>query len=98
MTEERKDKGKVISSFTILGCKTDVIETPDGKRHFEGDCIDKMAREKLASVFEEEAILRINPKVILEEPLPAVEPPAAPAVEPPAAPAVEPPAAPVAES
>ena len=68
MTEERADKGKVIESFTILGCKTDVIETPDGKLHFEGECVDKLARERLAAVFDEEAILRVNPKVILAEP------------------------------
>jgi len=76
MTEEREDKGKVVASFTILKCKTDVIETPDGKRHFEGECVDKLAREKLASVFEEEAILRINPKVVLGEPVtePVTEP------------------------
>ncbi|MBA7584346.1 hypothetical protein ES708_26299 [subsurface metagenome] len=67
MTEEREDKGKVVASFTILGCKTDVIETPDGKRHFEGECVDKIAREKLASVFEQETILRVNPKVVLED-------------------------------
>ncbi|MBA7553268.1 hypothetical protein ES705_45858 [subsurface metagenome] len=74
MTEERADKGKVISSFTILKCKTDVIETPDGKRHFESDCMDKKARDYFSSCFEEEAILRVNPKVILEEP--PAEPPA----------------------
>ncbi|MBA7684438.1 hypothetical protein ES703_92833 [subsurface metagenome] len=73
MTEERADKGKVISSFTILKCKTEVVETPDGKRHFESDCLDKKAREELAAIFEEEAILRINPKVILE-PEPEPEP------------------------
>lgn len=67
MPEEREDKGKVISSFTILKCKTDVIETPDGKRHFESDCLDKKARDEFASIFEQEAILRVNPKVILEE-------------------------------
>ncbi|GAI01410.1 unnamed protein product [marine sediment metagenome] len=72
-TEERADKGKVISSFTILKCKTDVIETPDGKRHFESECLDKHARDYFSSCFEEEAILRINPKVILGEP--PVEPP-----------------------
>jgi len=76
MTEERADKGKVISSFTILKCKTDVIETPDGKRHFESDCLDKKARDELAAIFEEEVILRVNAKVILEEIAP-VEPPAA---------------------
>ncbi|MBA7684435.1 hypothetical protein ES703_92830 [subsurface metagenome] len=74
MTEERADKGKVISSFTILKCKTEVVETPDGKRHFESDCLDKKAREELAAIFEEEAILRINPKVVLEEPAPEPEP------------------------
>ncbi|MBA7555193.1 hypothetical protein ES705_47846 [subsurface metagenome] len=67
MTEEREDKGKVVASFKILGCKTDVIETPDGKQHFEGECVDKLAREKLASVFEQETILRINPQVVLED-------------------------------
>lgn len=65
--EERGDKGKVIASFTILKCKTDVIETPDGKKHFESDCLDKKARDYFSSCFEEEAILRINPKVTLEE-------------------------------
>lgn len=79
MTEEREDKGKVISSFTILKCKTDVIETPDGKRHFESDCLDKEARDYFSSIFEQEAILRVNPKVILEEPAP--EAPAAPVTE-----------------
>jgi len=80
-TGEREDKGKVISSFTILKCKTEVIETPDGKRHFESACLDKKARDELAAIFEEEAILRINPKVVLED-IPPVEPPAAPAPEP----------------
>jgi len=74
MTEERADKGTVIASFTILKCKTDVIETPDGKRHFESDCLDKKARDYFSGVFEEEAILRVNPKVVLEEP-PSIEEP-----------------------
>lgn len=83
MTEERADKGKVVSSFTILKCKTDLIETPDGKRHFESDCLDKHARDYFSSFFEEEAILRVNPKVILEPaPGPAPEPVAEPAPEP----------------
>lgn len=67
LTEERADKGKVISSFTILKCKTEVIETPDGKRHFESACLDKKARDELAAIFDEEAVLRVNPKVILED-------------------------------
>lgn len=78
MTEEREDKGKVISSFTILKCKTEVVETPDGKRHFESDCLDKKARDEFAAIFGEEAVLRINPKVLLEDTPPAAlaEPPA----------------------
>ena len=79
MTEEREDKGKVISSFTILKCKTEVIETPDGKRHFESECLSKEARDHLAAVFEEEAILRVNPKMVLEDTPPAE--PAAPVTE-----------------
>jgi len=74
MTEERADKGKVIGSFTILKCKTDLIETPDGKKHFESECLDKKARDELAAIFEEEVILRVNPKIILEETPPIVEP------------------------
>jgi len=74
MPEERADKGKVISSFTILKCKTDVIETPDGKRHFESDCLDKEARDYFSSIFEQEAVMRINPKVTLEEPKPEPKP------------------------
>ncbi len=77
MTEERADKGKVVSSFTILKCKTDLIETPDGKRHFESECMDKQARDYFSSFFEEEAVLRVNPKAILE-PEPPVEPPVVP--------------------
>jgi len=80
VTEEQK--GKVISSFTILGCKTDVIEDSEGKRHFESECLSKEARDKFASIFEQEAILRVNPKVVLEE-IPPVAPPAAtPVIEP----------------
>jgi len=83
MPEERADKGKVVSSITILGCKTDFIETPDGKRHIESDCLNKHARDYFSSFFEEEAIMRINPKVSLEPaPEPAPEPVPEPAPEP----------------
>lgn len=81
MPEEREDKGKVIASFSVLKCKTEVIETPDGKRHFESACLDKKARDYFSSVFEEEAILRINPKVTLE-PEPVTEPVTEPEPEP----------------
>ncbi|GAJ02467.1 unnamed protein product [marine sediment metagenome] len=58
--------------FTICGCRGKIVKTEDGKKHFEMDCLSKEARDELASILEEESILRINPKVILEEP--AAEP------------------------
>ncbi len=62
--------------FTICGCRGKVVKTEDGKRHFELECKSKEDREQVASIFEEEVILRVNPKVILED-TPPVEPPAA---------------------
>ncbi|MBA7703674.1 hypothetical protein ES703_112466 [subsurface metagenome] len=50
----------------VLGCQIRIVTTADGKLHFESDCLSKEARDKLAAVFEEEAILRVNPKVVLE--------------------------------
>jgi len=70
MSEELKAKdplGTTIGEFTILGCKGRIVTTEDGKKHFEVDCKDKEARDEVAAVFEEEAILRINPKIVLEE-------------------------------
>lgn len=64
-------KGKTV--FTICGCKGKIVTAPDGKKHIELDCIDKKAREEMASILEEEAILRVNPKVVFEE-TPTVEP------------------------
>jgi len=78
-TEEQVTKPKP-RSFTICGCRGTVVTSEDGKKHFEIECISKEAREELAAIFEEEAILRINPKVILEE-APIVEPPATPVTE-----------------
>ncbi|MBA7703232.1 hypothetical protein ES703_112014 [subsurface metagenome] len=52
--------------FTVCNCKVTVVETADGKKHFEATCLSKEARDKLASVFEQEAILRVNPKVKIE--------------------------------
>ncbi len=53
--------------FTICGCKGIVVTAEDGKKHFEIECKSKEDRNELASILEEEAILRVNPKVILEE-------------------------------
>ena len=67
-TDEPKSidyKGRKV--FTICGCKATIVNTPDGKRHLEGDCISKAARDELAAILEEEMILRVNPKVTLEE-------------------------------
>lgn len=73
-------KGVVVGK--VLGCEIRVVVTADGKKHFESDCVSKEARNALAAVFEEEAILRVNPKVLLEE-APSIEPvaPAAPVTE-----------------
>jgi len=70
--------GQKLPRFTVCGCKGIVVTTEDGKKHFEIECKSKKDRDEVASVFEEEAILRINPKVILEDspvPEPPVEPP-----------------------
>ncbi|MBA7588283.1 hypothetical protein ES708_30337 [subsurface metagenome] len=69
-------KGKVIQNFTILGCKGAIVEDSEGKLHIESTCRDKAARDKLAAVFEEEVVIRVDPKVVLEEPPvePAPEP------------------------
>lgn len=60
-------KGKVIGK--VGGCQLEVTTDPDGKKHFEATCLTKADRDELAALFEEEAILRVNPKVALEEPV-----------------------------
>ncbi|MBA7716945.1 hypothetical protein ES703_126030 [subsurface metagenome] len=75
MTTEKQVKEpelKPKQSFTVCGCKVEVIEDAEGKKHFEATCLSKEAREELASILEQEAILRVNPKVVLENE-PAVE-------------------------
>lgn len=52
-------------------CELTIVEGPDGKPHIEGDCINKDSRDELAAAFDEEAILRVKPKVAVlaaEEP------------------------------
>ncbi|GAH99586.1 unnamed protein product [marine sediment metagenome] len=65
-------KAEIGRSFTICGCKGKVVTTEDGKKHFEIECKSKADREEVAALFEEEAILRVNPKVILDDEPPAV--------------------------
>lgn len=61
-------KGEIVGK--VAGCQIILIEGKDGKSHFEATCQNKEARDKLAAIFEEEAILRVNPKAVLEEPTP----------------------------
>jgi len=65
MSEESKTKDEIVGR--VGDCHIIVSTTEDGKKHFEATCASKEAREKLAVIFEEEAILRVNPKVMLEE-------------------------------
>ncbi len=60
-------EGLPIDVGKVGSCRIRVVTTADGKKHFESDCLDKKARDELTAIFEEEAILRINPKVILED-------------------------------
>jgi len=68
-------KGKIIGR--IGACVLISVPTPDGKEHLEATCASKEARDHLAAILEQESILRVNPKVILDD-----TPPAEPAVEP----------------
>ncbi len=65
---------KLPTSFTVCGCRGTIVTTEDGKRHVELECLSKEDREVVAAIFEEEIVLRVNPRVILEE-APVVEPP-----------------------
>ncbi len=49
------------------GCHIIVATDSEGKRHFEATCPSKEARDEVAAIFEQEVILRVNPKVVLEE-------------------------------
>ncbi len=64
-------KGRTV--FTICGCVGTVVTTENGKKHIELECKSKEARDEVASILEQEAILRVNPKVILEDSPPVGE-------------------------
>jgi len=64
-------KGEIVGK--VAGCQLVVTTDDKGKKHFEATCASKEARDELAAIFEQEAILRVNPKVVLEEA--PVEPP-----------------------
>jgi len=57
-------KGKVIGK--VGGCELIITTDAEGKKHFEATCLTKADRDELAALFEEEAILRVNPKVAPE--------------------------------
>ncbi|MBA7703939.1 hypothetical protein ES703_112736 [subsurface metagenome] len=63
--ETTEPKGEVVGK--IGGCEIIVSITADGKKHFEATCASKEGRDELAAIFDEEAILRVNPRAILEE-------------------------------
>jgi len=65
-TDDLAKELKLPNSFTVCGCKGTVVTTQDGKKHFEIECKSKKDREEVAAIFEEEVILRVNPKVVLE--------------------------------
>ncbi len=65
--KEKTEELKLPGSFTVCGCRGRIVTTEDGKRHFELDCKSKEDRDEVAALFEEEVILRVNPKVVLEE-------------------------------
>ncbi|GAH95326.1 unnamed protein product [marine sediment metagenome] len=65
-TDDLAKELKLPKVFTVCGCKGTVVTTEDGKKHFEIECKSKKDREEVAAIFEEEVILRVNPKVVLE--------------------------------
>jgi len=69
--ETWKPEEQIIGS--VGGCQLKVTTTPDGKTHFEATCLSKEARDKLTAIFEEEAVLRVQP-LVKPEPEPEPEP------------------------
>ncbi|MBA7552813.1 hypothetical protein ES705_45389 [subsurface metagenome] len=64
-------QGKIIGK--IGTCVLIAVPTPDGKEHIEATCSSKEARDHLAAILEQECILRVNPKVLLDD-IPDMEP------------------------
>ncbi|MBA7551381.1 hypothetical protein ES705_43921 [subsurface metagenome] len=87
LAENLSAAGKLATGFTICGCRGTVVTTADGKKHLELECKSKADREQVAAIFEEEVVLRVNPKVILVDTqeaaaVPGVEPQVEPVTEP----------------
>ncbi|MBA7553961.1 hypothetical protein ES705_46567 [subsurface metagenome] len=80
-TNEQQHSRTEFKGFQFGRCKATVVTTEDGKRHIELDCQSKKDRDEAAAVLEEESLLRVNPKVVLDDTPPA-GPPAGPPEEP----------------
>jgi hypothetical protein len=76
---EKAGVSELPTNFTICGCKGTVVTAEDGKRHIELECKGKKERDDVAAIFEEEVVLRVNPRVVLDDTPPAA--PAAPVTE-----------------
>ncbi|MBA7587948.1 hypothetical protein ES708_29996 [subsurface metagenome] len=50
----------------VCGCALIVTYDDKGEGHIEASCKTKEGRDKLAAILEKESILRVNPKVVLE--------------------------------
>ncbi|MBA7590493.1 hypothetical protein ES708_32616 [subsurface metagenome] len=51
----------------VCGCALIVTYDDKGGGHIEASCKTKEGRDKLAAILEKESILRIDPKVVLED-------------------------------
>ncbi len=90
MTEDKSPetisyKGRIVGKFGT--CTLISVPGPDGKEHLEATCASKEARDHLAAILEQEAILRVQPKVAPEpeavtEPAAVTEPVTEPEVAP----------------
>jgi len=84
----KEDKTEAVGN--VGKCKLVVVTGDDGKKHLEATCLSKEAREQMAAILEQEAVLRVNPKMRFDDTLAAVEPAAAPVDQPAAAPVDQP--------
>jgi hypothetical protein len=51
----------------VCGCALIVTYDDKGEGHIEASCKTKEGRDKLAAILEQESVLRIDPKVKLED-------------------------------
>ncbi|MBA7701235.1 hypothetical protein ES703_109968 [subsurface metagenome] len=68
MSEEVKEKEERKLVGKVCGCNLYTFTDSEDVTHFESECKNLEARAALAKVFGQEAILRVNPKVVLDDP------------------------------